>query len=1322
MDVKTEYTYDIFVSYNPIDQIWVDAYLLPRLKELGLASIDHRDFRVGVPRIVNIEHSIDNSRRILLIITPEWLDDEWNEFEGILTFTSDPSGRQQRLLPLILRPCQPPRRISMLTLVDFTQPARWDEEMGRLLRVLKTTSHILVNRQRVAASQFVQPLYGPPSNIRYQEIPIDQHFVGRKGLIKELLSASQTYRVISILGIPGVGKTALMRQIVAQLDQSQVFWYEFRPGLLSLADLLIHLARFLDSQSETNRFLASAMHAPTFSEADRISLVLSRLNANTCSLFFDSVHRVERDSAIASFLVLVKEQLHRGVVFAAGREQPAFYTAIDEARKTVYTVRLDGLNLQETQEFVAHRRITVPIDTVTMLHQRFDGLPLALDLAVVLLTENFTEASLLALADKAQEKTLDYLFDELYGQLDSTEKGLLTLASLFHFPFPQDQLLKTYVSVFDRTDGKVGFAKLRRRLLIQSQTAELYEVHEVIRSLALNYDDLLDQHRLRVADYLVAEMPDIYEVQLEAITLYLEAGKYEQAAELSVPIMEHAFIPYHPNLAETLLGAFSREKVSLQNWMWLIGCKGNLARFWRRFEQAETHYRTMLNLAEELHDKAAVAVAFQRLGVLYLDRNREVAEQYCLDGLALTKELNDLPGQAQIYNNLGSLYVQQGKLSDAQMALNKGLDLLDRIGGPDWQKLSLYGNLGQLYAEQEQWEKAAHLHNRTLQISEEIKAPYEVALSTYNLGVDANRQGNYESAVQQYTRALQLAKAHHLWAIEELVQIALGKLHDDLGNYDDAIACFREVAKIQTEIDDKPRLATTHFDIGTFYWRKTELQQALIFYEQGISIFEHLTPDQEKLELFLTNILHLASQPNSARPITNALKQLKNRLLAQSPSYALARVYGTLGEIYLECLHRHRVGLACMQQAATLFEKLERWPEQTQELTKMGVKYENLAQYANALNVYTKAIEISEQHQLLTSLAIAHYNRANCYATLEMWSHAESDYQYALDVATNIANAELQDAIYHNIGETYRRQGRLEDAKHLLRTSLEFSQRHSNIDAQIRALNNLGLAYEESSEHQEALSCFDLALALCRQHYLKRDESNVLISLGNFYMKIDQPDQAMSYYEEALAAARLAEDRDMEEGSMLSLAYAHRQLGTFDEISEDFKATAERAGELRHYDNLLQFLILAGQINLLDEQEPEPAAASFEQALAIGVTLGYRRVRQFEGHLEQPNLVPELIEIFGQIGSTIADALQMTDRNLAHSFYDKLNDMIQNGEYWNSSGSWVMEYLKPMGDYLNIMPEQALCEYVVAAWHKENVPHSIEPADSDLNSSTADVN
>jgi nucleoside phosphorylase len=174
---RGDMTADVFISYHPADEDWVSDELLPDLENAGLkVIIDYRDFEIGVPRLVNIEKAVDNSRHTLIVMTPAWVEGEWEDFQALLASSSDPKGKRQKLLPLMLKPCEPPSRIAYLTSVDLTRPKfreqqleklvetlakRREVELERLERPLSASSEPPVPARALEASQQVKP--GPVS-------------------------------------------------------------------------------------------------------------------------------------------------------------------------------------------------------------------------------------------------------------------------------------------------------------------------------------------------------------------------------------------------------------------------------------------------------------------------------------------------------------------------------------------------------------------------------------------------------------------------------------------------------------------------------------------------------------------------------------------------------------------------------------------------------------------------------------------------------------------------------------------------------------------------------------------------------------------------------------------------------------------------------------------------------------------------------------------------------------------------------------------------------------------------------------------------------
>ncbi|ETW96999.1 MAG: hypothetical protein ETSY1_24435 [Candidatus Entotheonella factor] len=196
--------YDIFISYSRLDREWVQAELMPRLERHGFqVCIDYRDFEIGTPILHNIEYAVDNCRHTILVLTPSWLESEWTDFESLLVGTSDPTARRRKLIPLLLKPCALPSRITILTYADFTQHQDHDTQFSRLLNQLQITS-IDVNSP-ISQAELSPFVAGPP-------IMYPRQFFGRERELRRLFNLWKRHPLqnAALIGPRRSGKTSLL--------------------------------------------------------------------------------------------------------------------------------------------------------------------------------------------------------------------------------------------------------------------------------------------------------------------------------------------------------------------------------------------------------------------------------------------------------------------------------------------------------------------------------------------------------------------------------------------------------------------------------------------------------------------------------------------------------------------------------------------------------------------------------------------------------------------------------------------------------------------------------------------------------------------------------------------------------------------------------------------------------------------------------------------------------------------------------------------------------------------------------------------------------
>jgi hypothetical protein len=131
--------YDAFLSYRHTEPDRTHAeQILDALEARGLrVAIDVRDFVPNQHFLSEMERCIKESRFVLCIITPRYVESDHTNEEAVISKTLDMSERTKRLVPLIFERVQLPVWLHGLVGIDFTAAARVDPT-ERLLALVQS--------------------------------------------------------------------------------------------------------------------------------------------------------------------------------------------------------------------------------------------------------------------------------------------------------------------------------------------------------------------------------------------------------------------------------------------------------------------------------------------------------------------------------------------------------------------------------------------------------------------------------------------------------------------------------------------------------------------------------------------------------------------------------------------------------------------------------------------------------------------------------------------------------------------------------------------------------------------------------------------------------------------------------------------------------------------------------------------------------------------------------------------------------------------------------------------------------------------------------
>jgi len=130
------YAYDVFLSYRHSDRAdrqFAVNLVAPLLEKLGLrVCLEHRDFRLGTPRIAEMERAVVTSRYTVGVFTPAYLEGPFEELQSDLARFQATESRSPRFIPLLRRDCSLNLGIRMTALLDVTDDTEVEAAVQRL--------------------------------------------------------------------------------------------------------------------------------------------------------------------------------------------------------------------------------------------------------------------------------------------------------------------------------------------------------------------------------------------------------------------------------------------------------------------------------------------------------------------------------------------------------------------------------------------------------------------------------------------------------------------------------------------------------------------------------------------------------------------------------------------------------------------------------------------------------------------------------------------------------------------------------------------------------------------------------------------------------------------------------------------------------------------------------------------------------------------------------------------------------------------------------------------------------------------------------------
>ncbi len=278
------FAHDVFISYSPKDREWVQNELLPGLEKQGLRIwVDFRNIKSGDSFTAEIEQAVQTSRKILLILSPDYLNNVWTQFEQSVVYKLEISNWASRLIPVRKEKFVLPSPLSNLNYVDFAEPDHLNIAWKQLLAAL--------GKSTTSASQEIE---SPPKQwLIPHPYPMPPNFTGRvieRRMLSQWLEEDQVHSLFILLALGGFGKSALswywLLCDVNRKKWQRVVWWSFYETDAGFDKFLQETLKYLSGETSDQGSI------PARKQVDRL---LNWLRQSQVLLILDGFERLLRD-------------------------------------------------------------------------------------------------------------------------------------------------------------------------------------------------------------------------------------------------------------------------------------------------------------------------------------------------------------------------------------------------------------------------------------------------------------------------------------------------------------------------------------------------------------------------------------------------------------------------------------------------------------------------------------------------------------------------------------------------------------------------------------------------------------------------------------------------------------------------------------------------------------------------------------------------------------------------------------------------------------------------------------------------------------------
>lgn len=515
----------------------------------------------------------------------------------------------------------------------------------------------------------------------------------------------------------------------------------------------------------------------------------------------------------------------------------------------------------------------------------------------------------------------------------------------------------------------------------------------------------------------------------------------------------------------------------------------------RLYDQALPYYEKFLLLSEELTDRTGCGTAYHGLGyVNYCIGNFSESVSYYKKDLHIAESMLDKSRICRAYCNLGLVLKALGDYEQSlycQKQFLKAASEVKNVSG----KFFAMGNIGDILLKLDKGSEAVKLFSQQLQLSRLLRKRNMEAISLGNLGNCYRTLNQLDKALSYHMQELTIYQDLSDTKGEAQAHCSIGCIHLILGNFVTAFRSYEEQMDRCRESGDVEGEAFACGNMGITKLNARKYEDAIILFEQEISLLKYLTGPRIRTELGRANC-NIADCYDAIGSHRKAIgfyekyqKMNPDSLLDQNYAYhGLGCAYQAIGEL--------SQGLVCLEKRLVIAHSLKDSAITCCAYGELGCLHSLVGNFEQAINYLQHQRRMAKDLNDLSIESEAVCALGGVYHQMAEFEKALEYHQIDLDLSIRTRNVISQCRAYGNIGLSYESLGQYEEAVKYQHKQLDIATEIKDYEVRTFALTSLGRIYHIMGLYTEAIDCLLQGLSIACENGQTEDEAKIRYRLG----------------------------------------------------------------------------------------------------------------------------------------------------------------------------------------------------------------------------------